>query len=116
MLASELMDSGNIINITSIYAVDPNKDSVLASGVKVEAEAYTKALAKKFAGKIRVNSIAPGYTDTPLLKKSISNDFINKMIRKQGRLVKPEEIAVAVIKLIVGKQTGQTVVVDGRKN
>lgn len=116
LLASQIMDAGKIINISSIYGVNPDQDSILASGVKAEVEAYTKAFAKKLKGKVEVNSIAPGYTETPLLRASLSQDFIETVVSNTpiGRLVKPEEIAEAVVSLIQNDGiTGQTIVVDG---
>ena len=116
LLASQMMEAGKIVNISSIYGINPDQDSILASGVKAEVEAYTKAFAKKLKGRIEVNSVAPGYTETPLLKASLSQDFIDNVVSKIpiGRLVRPDEIAEAVISLIQNDGiTGQTIVVDG---
>ena len=52
LLASQMMKTGKIINISSIYGINPDQDSILASGVKAEVEAYTKAFAKKLKGKV----------------------------------------------------------------
>jgi len=63
-----------------------------------------------------VNSIAPGYTETTLLRASLSQDFIDNVVGNTaiGRLVKPEEIADAVVSLIQNDGiTGQAIVVDG---
>ncbi|MBU1643717.1 MAG: SDR family oxidoreductase [Nanoarchaeota archaeon] len=116
LLASQMMKFGKIVNISSIYGVNPDQDSILASGVKSEVEAYTKAFAKKLRGKIEVNSVAPGYTDTPLLRASLSPEFIDNIVKNTAikRLVEPEEIAEAVVSLIQNDGiTGQTIVVDG---
>mgnify|MGYP001560738312 CR=1 FL=1 len=116
LLASQMMKAGKIINISSIYGIKPDQDSILASGVKAEVEAYTKAFAKKLRGKVEVNSVAPGYTETPLLRASLSQNFIDNVVRNTpiGRLVKPEEIADAVVSLIQNDGiTGQTIIVDG---
>ncbi|NQU78675.1 SDR family oxidoreductase [Candidatus Woesearchaeota archaeon] len=116
LFASQMMETGKIINISSIYGVEPDKDSILASGVKAEVEAYTRAFAKKLKGKVEVNSVAPGYTETSLLRESLSQEFIDNIVKNTpiGRLVKPEEIADAVIFVIESDGlTGQTVVVDG---
>ncbi|MBI5003074.1 SDR family oxidoreductase [Candidatus Woesearchaeota archaeon] len=115
-LASEMMESGKIINISSIYELDADSNSILASGVKAEVGAYTRAFAKKLKGKIEVNAVAPGYTETPLLRNSLSQTFIDTIITNtpMGRLVRPVEIADAVIFLIRNDGiTGQTIVVDG---
>ncbi len=113
--AEKLMREGKIVNISSIYGIDPNPDSVLASGVKFEVESYTKVFAKKFKGRIEVNAVAPGYTNTNLVKDNFSEDTIKGLLEKtsQKRLIKPEEIAKAVIFLIENDAiTGQTVTVD----
>lgn len=116
LLASQIMNVGKIVNISSMYGIHPDQDSILASGVKAEVEAYTKAFARMLKGKIEVNSVAPGYTETPLLRASLSQDFIDSVVSNtpMGRLVRPDEIAEAVVSLIQNDGiTGQTIVVDG---
>ncbi len=116
LLASQIMETGKIVNISSIYGINPHPDSILASGVKAEVEAYTRAFAKKLKGKVEVNSVAPGYTETPLLRTSLSQDFIDNVVSNTplGRLIRPEEIADAVVTLIQSDGiTGQTIIVDG---
>jgi len=113
--AEKIMKKGKIINISSIYGIKPNPDFILASGVKAEVESYTKVFAKKFKGRIEVNSVAPGYVDTKLVRDNFSEELLTKLLRNtsQKRLVKPEEIADAVIFLIEHDSiTGQTIVVD----
>ncbi len=116
LLASQMMIAGKIVNISSIYGINPHQDSILASGVKAEVEAYTRAFAKKLKGKVEVNSVAPGYTETPLLRASLPQDFIDNVVSNTpiGRLIRPEEIADAVVTLIQSDGiTGQTIIVDG---
>lgn len=113
--AGELINKGKIINVSSIYAIKPNQDSILASGVKTEVETYTRAFAQKFKGRIEVNSVAPGYTNTSLVHKNISKKNLQKIIKQtsQKRLIQPEEIANAVLFLIENDSiTGQTIVID----
>ncbi|MBS3141180.1 SDR family oxidoreductase, partial [Candidatus Woesearchaeota archaeon] len=105
-----------IINISSIYAIKPNPDSILASGVKAEVENYTKSFALKYKEKIRVNSIAPGYTNTKLVINNFSDKELNKIINEtpQKRLLTPKEIAYSVLYLIKARGiTGQSLVLDG---
>ncbi|MEK6825626.1 MAG: SDR family oxidoreductase [Nanoarchaeota archaeon] len=116
LLASKLMKKGKVINISSIYGIDPNPLSILASGVKSEVVNYTLAFAKLFMGKIEVNSIAPGYTDTSLLHKDIPKNQLVSIINcmPQKKLIQPEEIAQAVVFLLENDGvTGQILVVDG---
>ena len=113
--AEKLIEKGKIINISSIYGIKPNPDSILASGVKAEVENYTKLFANKFKGRIEVNSVAPGYTNTKIVNDNFSEGVLIELLRNtsQKRLVKPEEIADAVIFLIENDSiTGQTIVVD----
>ena len=61
--AQELLkqsDNGLIVNITDIYAQNPNKDFSMYCSTKAGLQNLTLALAKKFAPHIRVNSIQPG--------------------------------------------------------
>jgi len=95
--AEKIMKKGKIINISSIYGIKPNPDFILASGVKAEVESYTKVFATK------------------LVRDNFSEELLTKLLRNtsQKRLVKPEEIADAVIFLIEHDSiTGQTIVVD----
>lgn len=112
----KIMSRGVIINISSIYGIQPEARSPIASGAKAEVESFTKSFAKLYKGRIRVNAVAPGYTDTALLQESLNLGTLKcikqKMIHK--RLIKPEEIAHVVIFLAENENvTGQTIVVDG---
>ena len=77
---------------------------------------------------VTVNAVCPGYTDTPLLdsaaekisaKTGRSAADARAMLAKDnpsGRLVKPEEVAQAVLKLCLpsaGSVSGQTIEVNG---
>ena len=82
----------------------------------------TKCLAIELAPKgIRVNSINPSVTETPLLKKKYGDKFeqIREMRSKQypiGRIGQPEDIANA-IEFLASKEasfiTGTTLLMDG---
>ena len=61
-------------------------------------EGLTKALAAEFAPKIRVNTIAPSITDTPLASKLLNTDQkieANGKRHPLGRFGNPEDIAQA---------------------
>jgi len=107
---------GKIINISSIFGKEASPCSIIASGVKAEVDAYTKAFAKKYKGRIEVNEVAPGYTDTLLLRRNFSPEDIDKVSSNMShlRIIKPEEIAQGVIALMENDQiTGQTLIIDG---
>ena len=79
---------------------------------------FTKALARESASKgITVNAIAPGYTDTDMVK-AMPADALKAMIAQIpiGRLMKPEEIARAVVFLVTDESiciTGETFPING---
>jgi NAD(P)-dependent dehydrogenase (short-subunit alcohol dehydrogenase family) len=77
---------------------------------------------------VTVNAVCPGYTDTPLIdaaagkisaKTGRSANEARTMLAKDnpsGRLVKPEEVALAVLRLCLpsaGSVNGQTIEVTG---
>jgi NAD(P)-dependent dehydrogenase (short-subunit alcohol dehydrogenase family) len=88
---------GAIVNLASVVGVDPGP--TLAYGpAKAAVINLTKILAVQWAkSKVRVNAVAPGWTDTPFLrpkerggKRNI--DEISRVI-PMGRLMEPAEIA-----------------------
>ena len=67
---------------------------------------------------IRVNSIAPGLTDTDMMQKNTSQKIIDEVINNLSikRIAKPEEIANTILFLasdLSSYITGQTIRVDG---
>ena len=61
---------------------------------------------------VRVNCVSPGFTETPALAKGLSAGTLNResMIRTAalGRLVKPEEVAAAIVWLLSDEASGVT--------
>jgi len=111
---------GSIINIASIggFIAYPHSSAYLCSkGGVVQA---TKSFALEWSGRVRVNAIAPGLCDTPLLQKVLAEsgsttttDFIQQ--RMLGPLIKPDELVAAAIFLAgdgAAKVTGHTLAVD----
>lgn len=113
---------GVVINVASEAGRAGSSGEAVYSGTKGAVIAFSKALAREVARKqIRVNVVAPGLTDTPLLKGMIAdgNDHLIEAIVKATplqRLAKPEEVADAVLFLASPKAsfiTGQTLAVGG---
>lgn len=115
--------NGNIINISSIAGLKVVRPEHHI-GYDV-AKAGIMQLTKVFASElvqsgIRVNAVAPGYTNTPILQNvGASNPEIIEMWKSQipqGRLLEPNEIANVIGFLVSDAAkaiTGQTINVDG---
>lgn len=86
---------GRIINISSINGLKGQRGQTNYSASKAGLLGFTKALAQEVASHgITVNAIAPGYTDTEMVR-AVSEDLLKKIISEipVKRLGKPEEIA-----------------------
>jgi len=95
----------------------PYHTSVAAS--KGAIEGFAKALAAEYAPKLRVNVIAPSLTDTPLVKRLLSDDKKKERMDARHplkRIGNPEDIANVAAFLLSDKSswiTGQILGVDG---
>lgn len=89
---------GSVINISSVVGENPIPNAVVYSATKGAVDTITKGLAKELAArKIRVNSIAPGGTETEGVHRvgMIGSDLEKQMVAQTplGRLGQPEDIA-----------------------
>jgi NAD(P)-dependent dehydrogenase (short-subunit alcohol dehydrogenase family) len=106
---------GAIVNISSVHAHETTKNVVPYATSKGGMEAFTRGFSEELAAKkIRINCVAPGAVDTPMLW---NNPNIKSGVEKvEGAIGKPEDIAAAVCFLASADArfiTGTTVVVDG---
>ena len=89
---------GRIISISSINGEKGQVGQCNYAASKAALYGFTKSLAQEVASKgITVNTISPGYTNTPMLsalKKSVLQAIVSQI--PVGRLGRPEEIAKAV--------------------
>ena len=115
-------NQGMIINISSISGVLATSTiSSLAYGTAKAALIYmTKGLAVAMAPRVRVNCVAPAFTDTPWMSQHFGVDYQQVIANASAgyplqRIATPEDIAGAVLGLITGGDfvTGQTLIVDG---
>jgi len=94
---------GSIVNISSIASKSPVPNSALYASTKGAVDTLTLALAKELgARKIRVNSVAPGYTDTEGNRRlgfagSAAGEATVAATPLGPRFGLPEEIAPAVV-------------------
>lgn len=109
---------GRIVNISSINGQTGQIGQTNYSAAKAAVLGFTKAFALECAPKgITVNSIAPGYVDTDMVR-AVSPDVLEKIIAKipVKRLGKPEDIARGVLFLAhenAGFITGSTLTING---
>ena len=111
---------GSIINISSVVGEFGNIGQANYAATKSALFGLTKTWAKEFAmkgGNVRVNSIAPGYVMTDILK-TVPQDLLDKFASYTmlGRLGQPEEIAKTALFLASDDSsylTGQNISVNG---
>ena len=117
---------GRIVNISSssAHGGQPLMTHYVAS--KAGVIGFTKALALELGPKgITVNTIPPGFIDTPMLRKSEERGLLGKGVEHHESLTpvrrvgKPEDIAAACSFLVrdeAGYVTGQIIGVNGGRN
>jgi glucose 1-dehydrogenase len=105
----------SIVNISSVHAHETTKNVVPYASSKGGMEAFTRGFSEELAErKIRINCVAPGAVDTPMLW---SNPNVKSGTEKvQGSVGKPEDIAAAICFMASAEArfvTGTTLIVDG---
>ncbi len=117
-------NSGSIVNIASIEGIEGSEGGSVYNVSKGGVILLTRNMAMDYARKgIRVNTICPGFIDTPLASEAVLDNEILKDFRDHiieavllGRVGRPEEIANAVLFLASDEAsfiTGHALVVDG---
>lgn len=109
---------GSIVNVSSIRGYDTLSDAEVAaySAAKASLMNMTSGLARKFAPKIRVNCVAPGFTLTDMA--DTWSDRVRSTVKTAllGRAAQPAEIAEVILFLASQRSsfiTGQTILADG---
>jgi 3-oxoacyl-[acyl-carrier protein] reductase/pteridine reductase len=113
--AAKLMlegDGGRIVNISSLGGIRPWADHAHYCASKAGVIMLTRALAKAFAPKITVNSVAPGVIPFGEMDDEAKQMVRNTPARRPGTA---DEIADAVVYFLgaTNYMTGQLIAVDG---
>lgn len=111
---------GSIVNVASVSGIMGNAGRVAYGASKGAVIAMTKVMAVELAPLgVRVNALAPGPVETPLVKEMHSKAVREAWIEAvpQGRYGTAEEIATVAMFLLRDEQssyiTGQTICADG---
>tara|TARA_B100001123_G_scaffold418159_1_gene521800 strand:+ start:51 stop:794 length:744 start_codon:yes stop_codon:yes gene_type:complete len=111
--------NGSIINISSTSAFDNEDGRSAYSSSKLSLISLTKTLSNELGRhNIRVNSIAPGLTETDMAMQNTKKELINEIVDSTAlkRIGKPKDIANSVLFLssdLSSYITGQTLRIDG---
>ncbi len=117
-IMSRNKNGGSIINISSMVGLRGNPGQLVYSATKGAVIALTKSAAKELAPKnIRVNSIAPGLTQTEMMDQADIEKLQGRVKNIcMGRIARPRDIAGGCLLLAseyAGYISGQILPVDG---
>ena len=118
--------NGSIINISSVLGIVGQPDTGPYCASKGGVRAYSKSVALSCAEQgvnVRVNSVHPGYIETPLLRKAMSRfddaaeaRRVYNALQPIGHIGQPEDVAYGVLYLASDESkfvTGAELVIDG---
>jgi 3-oxoacyl-[acyl-carrier protein] reductase len=127
-LLPSLADGAGIVFVGSVSALHGRSRHAAYAASKAALLGLTTSLAAELAPRIRVNCVAPGATDTPMMAEALSAYFgpmDPAQARKYGeaemsrvllgRIGAPAELAAAIVHLALDAtySTGSVVTVDG---
>lgn len=114
--------AGRIVTIASIAGLRGFAYASPYIAAKHGAVGLTRALAAEYARtNLRVNAVCPGFVDTEMTVQSVSNITAKTgrsedearaelaRLNPSGRLISPEEVAAAVLDLVLSERNGEAV-------
>jgi 3-oxoacyl-[acyl-carrier protein] reductase len=123
-----LADGSGIVFVSSVSALHGRPRHAAYAATKAALLGLTTSLAAELAPRVRVNCVAPGATDTPMMAEAITA-YLRSMDAEEaqrtavaevtrvllGRIGTPGELAAAIVHLALDASysTGSVVTVDG---
>lgn len=110
---------GSLTFVSGVFAQRPVVGAVLQGAINGAIEALSRGLALELAPTVRVNTVSPSITSTPLWDRLGADGRAAKFADMSarlplGRVAEPEEIARAICFVATsGFSTGSTLLVDG---
>jgi NAD(P)-dependent dehydrogenase (short-subunit alcohol dehydrogenase family) len=110
---------GSLVFVSGVYSIRPSKAAVLQGAINAAVEALARGLALELAPLVRVNTVSPSTTATPLWDRLGPAGKIQKFSDVGARLpvgtvAQPADIAEAILAVALNRfATGSTVLVDG---
>ena len=110
---------GNIVNISSNSAIDGNEGRSSYVSTKAALISQSRVLSRELGpNNIRVNTIAPGLTNTDMMSKNTTKEVIDEIVSRTplGKIAEPKNIANVALFLssaLSDHITGQVIRVDG---
>ena len=108
------MNNGAIVNISSVHAHETTANVVPYASSKGAMEAFIRGVSLEYPKQIRINCVAPGAVDTPMLWNNPNVKSGAEVV--SGAIGRPEELAAAICFLAADEASfinGTTLVVDG---
>ena len=117
ILSKLFMDSfnigGAIVNISSTRAYMSQADTESYSAAKGGITALTHALSVSLAGKVRVNSISPGWIETKENANHLIEDKLQHPVKRVGSVLDISNMVMFLCSEKSGFITGQDISIDG---
>jgi glucose 1-dehydrogenase len=113
-LCLPLMKKGAIVNVSSVHAHENTANCSSYAASKGGIEAFTRALSRELPEGIRVNCVAPGAVNTPMLWNNPNVKSGKEKV--EGAVGEPADLAAAICFLAADEARfvqGTTLVVDG---